>query len=237
MGNDSANTLYQMLYSTLRNEIEKGEYKPGEKIPTEMELCKKYNVSRITVRNALEKLTREQYLVRHRGRGTFVQDYRIERSINDEVLSFSDICRRSGRVPGGKTIKCVIEDADEDDIRELKLQPGAKVVVVERIRSVDGHPISVECNRYTDQYEFLIEEDFNNKSLLELLATKYNIRFGKGSETTITIVFASYNLARYLNVSSGYPLLCITSTVCDLDGVPAYRNRQFIVGDKFALTI
>ena len=76
---DNTKPLYMQLYSTLKDDIENGVYKAGERIPTELELSEKYGVSRITLRNALERLTRDNYLVRYRGRGTFVKSIKYER--------------------------------------------------------------------------------------------------------------------------------------------------------------
>lgn len=227
--------LYQQLYGIIKMNIDTGVYKKGEKIPTEAELSKIYSMSRVTVRNALERLTRENYLVRSRGRGTFVSEEKFQRSIV-ENLSFTDMCRNLNRVPGAKTIKSVIEDALPEDIEELNLSEGDKVIVIERIRYLDGIPVSVESGRYTERFSFLINEDLNTQSMYEVLREKYGITFGRTSRR-LEIIFSSYQLSKYLNISIGYPLISLSGTVYDSNDVPSYRNKQFIVGDKFAFTL
>ena len=85
--------LYMQLHDSIRDDILNGTYRPGEKILTEEQLSKKYGVSRITVRNALETLARDNYLVRKRGAGTFISEQKFSRSISED-LSFTDMCKR-----------------------------------------------------------------------------------------------------------------------------------------------
>ena len=148
---DSTSPLYLQLYTVLKNDLENGVYKKGERIPTEAELSQKYGVSRITLRNALDKLVRDNYLVRYRGRGTFVKSEKYTRSIA-ENLGFTEMCHRLGCTAGAKTIKSVIENATKEDIEELQLAEGANVFVLERIRYMNNVPVALECGRYTDQY-------------------------------------------------------------------------------------
>lgn len=232
---DNTKPLYMQLYSTLKDDIENGVYKAGERIPTELELSEKYGVSRITLRNALERLTRDNYLVRYRGRGTFVKSIKYERPIS-ENLGFTEMCRRLGRKPGAKTIKSVIEDATKEDIHELQVPEGSSIFTLERIRYMDDVPVSLEIGRYTDRYTFLMDEDLNTHSLYQLLRDKYGIEFGRCSRN-IEIVYSSYQLSKYLNIPINYPLIYMYGLVYDQDDVPAYRNQHFIVGDKFTLTL
>ncbi|WHH60110.1 GntR family transcriptional regulator [Petroclostridium sp. X23] len=234
---DTANSrpLYKQLKDILAKAIENGVFKAGERIPTELHLSKTYNVSRITVRNALEELTRDNYLVRKQGKGTFVSTEKLQRSVNG-MRSFTEMCRDWNCKPGAKVIKSVIEDANDIDTAELDLELGAKIIVIERIRYADSIPVSLDSHRFPEQFSYLLHEDLNNCSLFELLRNKYNVIFDR-SDKTIEIVFASYELAKYLNVSKGYPLLCISSIPRDINGAKTHRSKQFIVGDKFKLIV
>lgn len=227
--------LYMQLYDIIRDDIDSGVYQPGEKILTEEKLSKKYGVSRITVRHALEALEREQYLVRRRGAGTFISERKYKRSIAEDV-SFSEMCARLGVAPGAKTIKSVIEDADRADQMRLNLDRNASVIVIERIRYADSVPISLEITRFTDEFAFLLGEDLNDQSLYKLLREKYQQEFTHSSKD-VEIVFATFKLSQYLNVQEGYPLLKMESQMCKLNGEPFARNRQFILGDKFKMQV
>lgn len=234
-GHEATEPLYKQLAETLRQEIEGGKYKKGERFPTEFELSDKHGVSRITVRSALNELSRENYLVRYRRRGTFVTGEKLQRSIA-KLSSFSDMCREQGRTPGAKVIKSVYEKATARDQEELGLEPGARVVVIERIRYADKVPVSVEISRFSDQYAFLLDENLNDTSLYEQLKAHCGISL-VSSNKTIELMFASYELAQYLGLADGYPLISIGSVVSDLEGHKVHRSRQYIVGDKFKLII
>lgn len=227
--------LYMQLKSILQGEIESGRYQKGEKIPTELELSRRYHVSRITVRNALNELAKENLLVRKQGKGTFVTADKISEPISG-IRGFSEMCRANGYEPGAKVIKSVIEDANEQDIAELRLSPGSKVIVLERIRSADGVPVSYEISRFPERFSFLLHEDLNNCSMFDLLKEKYAVTFEKATKV-IELTFATYEMAHYLEVPSGYPLLSIRSTARDQDGQPGHRAMQFIVGDNFKLIV
>jgi len=227
--------LYMQLHDLIKEDIDNGVYKPGEKILTEEQLSEKYGVSRITVRNALETLERDNYLIRRRGAGTFISEKKFKRHLGED-LSFSDMCKQLGVSAGAKTIKSVIEEANKTDQIVLNLEKGASVIVIERIRFADELPISLEITRFTEQFSYLLDEDLNNRSLYKILREKYACEFYH-SEKEVEIVFATYQLAKYLNVSVGSPLLKIESLMYKEDDHAFARNQQFIRGDKFKMRI
>lgn len=234
--NDSAEPLYIQLADIIRGEIENGVYSPEQRIPTEKELSELYGVSRITIRNALEILTRENRLIRRRGKGTFIASRKLSKSMS-ELYSFTDICRINGMKPGSKTIKCVLEEATEEDAADLNLQPEERVIVLERIRYADGVPVSVEISRYPAiAYGYLLEEDLTNESLFSLLKNKYNVQFSRSTKV-IEVKRANFQLAAYLHVSKDYPLLSISSITYDGEGRPSHRTQQYIDSERFKLVV
>lgn len=232
--NDANEPLYKQLEETLRQDIENGVYRKGERFPTELELSERYNVSRITVRNALKELTKENLLVRYRRRGTFVMGDKMQRTIT-RFSSFSDVCREQGIQPGAKVIKSLIEHATAADIDELGLPEDAHIIVIERIRYADGVPVSLEIDRFPLEYSFLLDLDLNNCSLYDLLKER-GITMANSTKI-IELTFASYEMAHYLGVKDGYPLISIKGVVSDSEGNKVHRGLQFIVGDKFKLIV
>lgn len=230
--------LYKQLCEIIKQDISDGRYKRGEKIPTECELCKIYSVSRNTVRKALKELTRDNLLIRKQGKGTFVSKEKITRmlSIPPDSRSFTELCREVGCVPGAKVIRSIIEDATQEDLEIFNLRVGEKVIVIERIRYVDGTPVSIEVSRFPEQYNFLLHENLNDCSMYELLRDKYNTVF-LAKNITVEIAFASYEISQYLGITSGYPLLFINSVQADIKNNPVHRSLQYIIGDKFKLLI
>lgn len=231
----AAMPLYHQIESILRKSIENKDYAPGAKLPTEHELSAHYGVSRVTVRKALDSLTKNGMLVRVSGKGTFVSHgLKLQRNIA-AVVGFSDMCAALGRKPGARTMKSVIEDATEIDRERLGLAPGAKVVALERIRYADDVPVSFEVSRFPDSYAFLLAEDLNNTSLYAALA-RQDIVFSS-SDKTLELVYADYSLALYLNIPERHPLISITSLALDGKGNKACSSKQFIVGDKIRLEL
>ena len=151
-------------------------------------------------------------------------------------MGYSDTCRLQNKVPGAKVLKCVIEEATVSDQQHLSLKPGDKIINIERIRYADNVPISVEYTRFPSSFSFLLQEDLNNKSLYEILKNKYGITFGV-SRKYIDMEYANFDVATYLDIEEGYPMLCIKSTVCSLDGQKIHRSKQLILGDRFQLIV
>src|SRR5699024_10897950 len=87
---DKNQSLHAYIKEELLNRIKSNEYKSGEKIPTEHDLCNYFNVSRTTIRTALNQLTIEGYLVRYQGKGTFVADQKVRQTLTQTVEKYSD---------------------------------------------------------------------------------------------------------------------------------------------------
>lgn len=88
--------LYYQIYDILLAKIESEEWRPGDKIPSELDLSIQFNVSRTTVKQAIEKLAQKRYLFRQQGKGTFVSKPSIAKQLN-EVVSFSEEMLQRGK--------------------------------------------------------------------------------------------------------------------------------------------
>ena len=227
--------LYQQLAEKLRQEIHSGKFKQGSKMPTELEMCSIYQVSRNTVRGALEQLEKDGLLTRTQGKGTFVSKKKFTHHIAP-ARSFTNMCLENGSQPDAKVIKSVIKDATEEDIAFLQLEPGAKIIAIERIRYTDGIPVELEISHFPEQFDFLLEEDLNHCSMLALLREKYGVWFTK-SRISLELTFATYEISHYLSVQKDYPLILISSEMSDQNGKPGCRCVQYVVGDKFKMVL
>lgn len=97
--------LYQQIYDEIKDAIEKGVYAPKERIPSELELAEQYEVSRITVRRAVEELCSDGYLVKQQGRGTFVSTPHINRQFHASTLqTFTALCANNGMKAGAHVV-------------------------------------------------------------------------------------------------------------------------------------
>lgn len=201
---DTAIPEYRRIRDALRIQLENGDLKPGDRIPTERELCARYGVAHMTVRHAIDGLVRDGLLVRRRGSGTYVVHNRaVSRSIN-RLQSFTDDVGPSSS--GAKVLVQAEVEAPAEVAELLELPEGSRVVELTRLRTVDGEPAAV--NQVWVPLRVapnLVNEDMNDRSLYAYLAS-----IGAGperAEQRIYAVAADTERARLLGVKPGSPVL------------------------------
>ena len=119
--------LYHQLYEILRDDILSGEWQPGDMIPPESELVKRYQVSRTTVRQVLDMLVNEGLIYRQQGRGTFVAHPTVEQALV-RIISFTDDMRQRGFKPGTTVLSSGLIPAPQDIAEKLEVEPGEEEV-------------------------------------------------------------------------------------------------------------
>lgn len=231
----SAVQLYRQLEDLLCSEIENGGWPSGSRLPTENDLVAQYHVSRVTVRKALAELSHRGYLERKSGKGTFVAEKKIQRGLSG-VSSFTEMCHVMGCEPGARTIKMSIEYPTPEEMTGLGIGEDSEILAMERIRYADGKAVVLEKSKFPESFFFLMSEDLKDASLYEVVKKHGNIVFTK-SVKTLDIVYASVQEARFLNITKGYPLLRISSTVEDVTGQYRYLSQQLCIADKFKLMV
>ena len=129
--------LYQQIYDEIKDAIEKGVYAPKERIPSELELAEQYDVSRITVRRAVEELCSDGYLVKQQGRGTFVSTPHINRQFHASTLqTFTALCAGNGMKAGAHVIDRQIVPARQNEMEFFGLQKDALLALCRENRSI-----------------------------------------------------------------------------------------------------
>jgi GntR family transcriptional regulator len=131
---------YFQLYSTLSQQIEKHVFNDGDRLPNEMSLCKEFDISRITVRQALKELELNGYIIRERGRGTFVRK-KIETHSLQKVSSIIDELKKEGIKTKKKIIENNIISPDERIKKTLGLSDNEKIFFVKRLIYSYGFPL------------------------------------------------------------------------------------------------
>lgn len=226
---------YKQLEQIILNSITNGELKTGDQIPTENDLSTKYNISRITVRKALENLEHQGYLTRISGKGTFIADRALIKDVSN-TLGFSENILLQGKKPGARVIENKIIDSTSEIEKELNLEKGEKVISIIRVRTANEEPISLEYTIFPMNYEYLLHEDLNDKSMYEIIKKKSNIHFGN-SRKTIKIVNSNFEESKYLGIPQGHSVLCLKSVVVDTNNERIHISKQIILGDKFTLIV
>ena len=229
----SSSPLYHQLMQRIADDIEKGNYPVGSRIPPEHELEETYQVSRVTVRRALSELTSEGLLERKQGKGTFVSTPRMSQDLKS-IHSFHDSCKKNGVKAGTRVIHVTEIEADAVDIADLKLRAGDRVVETLRVRSADGEPVALEKNHFSTVYSYLENENLNG-SLYNVLRD-YGVE-PKEATHDVSLVYATEAQAKLLNVEAGSPLMRLKEVVYDQKGRPLHNSLQLIRGDRFVFRI
>lgn len=221
---DAAVPLYHQVYLLLLESIQRGEYGEGAKIPTEVELCKMFNVSRITIRRALDELENDKWITRAQGVGAFVNkvvpippaphtmEDLFQLTDSFRTLSDSKLAGFSYVVPPPIVKKTMALTSDE------------KVLETIRVRSYKGTPFFyLRIFTREELGRQFTRSDVEKESLLWLLRKK--IKF-YSAEQAFSAILGGPDAVEYLNVPIGSALLQITWVIKDESGLVI----EYVVG-------
>lgn len=199
-----ASPLYYQIKGILRDKIENEEYLPGDTLPTELELQNIFNVSRITVRQAINELVNEGYVSRIRGKGTVVVSNKIEENLN-KIMSFTDEMKIRGLVPSTKFAKISIVKLNKTIAKYLNAKRGDEAYKIERLRYANNSPIVFFVTYLKRELDLPIDNEKYMGSLYELLKAK-GIIPAKIKEY-FEAVTADEEVCRYLDINIQTPVL------------------------------
>lgn len=211
--------LYHQIYVLLREQILGGVYADNGLVPTEQELTRRFGVSRITAKRALDDLAAEGLVVRRRGKGTTVASRVAVPAFSANISGLLENLLMMGLKTKVKMIDFAYVPASEDVARALSLTAGTEVQRAVRVRSLDGAPLS-----FTTSYvpaalgRTYGRKDLATKPLLELLE-RAGVLIGSADQS-IGAVLADSMVAPRLRVRVGSPLLSVTRTVFDQHARP-----------------
>lgn len=210
--------LYQQVDNIIRRRLVDNVWKPGDALPSEMQLAAELDVSQGTVRKALNDLVAENLLYRRQGLGTFVSEHTERRAL----FFFFKIQGKDGSssLPESELLDCKQTDPTKDEVKRLELEPGAKVVRFTRVRSFQNVPSIVEGIALPQELfpDFGIELQPPN-NLFRFYQSIYGVTVAKAREL-ITAVSATRKEAGLLGIKAGAPLLQIDRTSMTIDGRP-----------------
>jgi GntR family transcriptional regulator len=133
--------LYLQVIDKIKEDIEKGLYEAGERLPSEFQLSKQLGVSRATLREALRMLEDESVVIRRHGVGTFINTKPLFSSGIEELFSVTDMIRRGKKVPGTNFLSSVVEKAEEEDRHRFQNDALEEILTIERVRTADEEPV------------------------------------------------------------------------------------------------
>ena len=224
---------YRQIELALRERVP--TLRPGERLPSDSDLCREFGVSRMTARNAMQRLAEDGLVQRIPGRGTFVAEPPSHRYA-DRLMAFSHEMERQGRRPSSRLLAREIRPAREGEARLLEIRPGSPVVLVRRLRLADDRPMAIETAVLVRRTaDVVMVADLEAGSLHEELAGA-GLQLRRGN-ATITAEAASAEDACLLGVKAGEPLLVERRVIADAQGRPVEATESRYPGDRYALDV
>src|SRR5262249_10859709 len=171
---ESAIPLYFQIQQDLASSIASGALAPGSQLPSEEELVRRYNVSRTTVRKAVQELERLGLIEIRRGRGTFVRPEKLTQQFT-ELTGFVEDMVALGLQPSARVLGTARTEADEMVARQLRVPIGTEVMQIRRVRIADGVALSLdETYLPMDLGRKVVEDDLEVYPIFSLLEKKYD---------------------------------------------------------------
>lgn len=222
---------HKQISEWLESQIEEGIYEIDEKLPSENELCQKFDVSRVTVRKALQTLENEGLIYRSQGLGSFVCDDRPRQSFI-QLTDFEEDMRRAGLEPSSQVIQFKPVPVTDQIASILDIDPGSTVVRLNRLRLGDHQPIAFDITWLPMFYGQLIEGyDLENETIYGILEEDFDIPVEKGY-FRIEAENASDNIAKHLGVNCGAALLLIDRLSLTVGEKPIYYQKRYYRSDR-----
>jgi len=199
---------YYQLKEIIREKIESEELKTGEKVTSENKLSELYQISRMTVRQAIKELVEEGLLYREKGKGTFVARPKLKRDLS-ELTSLTEEMKQSGYRVRTKVLEMKVISASKKVAHRLEIALGEKVIKIDRLRLVNAQPFFLETSfLLLEICPGLIKDNLNDNSLYSLLEGKYKLILDKA---IISIEAGSANdyQSTMLKIKKDVPVLLV----------------------------
>ncbi len=224
--------LYVQIAESLLERIRVGELVPEERLPSERELSKSLNVSRMTLRAALRELDNKGLLVRRPGDGTYVAKPKIERQAA-KLAPFTESMRSRGYRASARLIVFERRLAEVSVASNLKIPVSAPVYYFQRLRLINKEPVLLEkCTMPIYRFPNLEEHDLEKRSVYEIVETEYGIA-PHHSEQSLEAVSATDFEAELLGIESSSPLILERRLAFDKDDHPIEYGHDLYRGDRF----
>lgn len=232
--NDST-PLYLQLKSELRTAITEHVYGYNEKIPTEIQLSHQYGVSRITVRQAVQELCEEGYLIKMQGKGTFVRQKRISRKL-DNLMSFTQACAANDMTATTSVMEQRVDKLSTKEQEMFGEEGVQRYFILTRLRMANEVPVMLETNYFPlPRFDFLRTEDLRGSLYHTLL--NHEIQIANIRDTTLDVVLADTAMAQRMGITRGTPLFDMRAKNLDAEGNLVHLGRELIVCDRYHFSL
>jgi GntR family transcriptional regulator len=226
---------YHRIAEALRDRIARGELPAGARLPNQRDLAREFGVTLMTLRQALELLEREKLIVRRHGLGTFVAVPTIDYDILQSRRFAGDLSAQGEHVTT-RLLGHRFVPADRRVATALELGARARVLVIERLRSIDGRPVGLQRSFLPGPLgDEIVKADLATTPLRQVLEFKLGLVIARARET-VAAVRLGRREARELGCRAGVAGFQSERVSLSAAGQPIVFDRVFIPGDRFRIT-
>lgn len=225
---------YIIIYNWLSNQIKNKKFLPGDKIPNEIDIAKKFNVHRMTVRQAIDMLVNNHMLIRIRGKGTFLLSEKtpvLTRSLRG-ISSYYDDIINAGLTPRYKTLTAMLKEADEYIAKKLEVSLGSPIIYLKRLMLADDTPLILErCYLPEELFPDLLEKNTNN-ILYKLIREEYGMMLMRSQQELGAVIPAEHE-RKLLKINNNCACIWAEGTVYNDNGRAVEFTHSIYRGDKY----
>ena len=224
--------LYAQIKDVLRERILDGSYAPHSQMPSEHELCRMFDVSRITVRQALGDLHKEGLLFKVHGKGTFVSKPKAYQNVAS-LQGFAEAMSSMGHEIVNQLRSCRTVEAGRHIAARLNIAEGAPVTEIHRVRLLNREPVSLELTWVPLTLgKRLANADLTTRDIFLILENDCGVPLGH-ADVSIDAILAHDDIVDALRVEEGSPVLRIERLTHDASGRPVDFEYLYFRGDAF----
>ncbi|AMW98667.1 GntR family transcriptional regulator [Rummeliibacillus stabekisii] len=223
--------IYIQIEDIIKEKIAVGEYIKGSSIPSERELSETYNVSRMTVRQAITGLVNSGLLYREKGRGTFVADPKFEQPLNG-LTGFTEDMIARGMEPSSDIVLFEKQLPSFEIKQDLGLNDEDEVYFIVRIRNADHLPMAIERTYIPAKLVPNLSKDQLSGSLYQLIEKEYGLDIHNATQQMEAAIVSKED-AKYLNVGQKAVVLIIKRTSYLSNGRPFELVRSVYRADRY----
>lgn len=228
--------LYHQLRLLLESRIERGDWRPTERIPPEGDLASHYGVSKITVREALKLLSAAGLVRREQGRGTFVNAPRLTQGPR-QLTCFTGEMKQSGLRAHSRVLEAGVLSCGADLAVHLGVAPGDKVFRLKRVRYANDEAMGVQTAYLPMSLTPGIQdEDFSSGSLYGVLERRFGLKPAGARETHFAVALEADD-AKELGLKAGEPALAAERLTVLGDGRPLEYVVSVMRGDRYRIIL
>ena len=233
-------SVTQQIIEYIKENIQNGSWKVGEKIPSEPSLVEELGVSRASLRVAIQQYVALGVLRSEQGKGTFITKKSFSRPYSQKALSFTEICSANHMKASAKLLRReVLTNPEPELLRKLELPEGSQVLLIERLRFADEIPIVIERDCFSMEYDFLLDADLENNSMYQIIQENKTVELRPVvGQRFVTIAKADAQIAKYLKIRESTPVLQYIGLCWEMiSDRPAHTSFQIGYGEQMEFAL